>query len=860
MDYIKDLIQIVGEKNVKTDLIERLCYSRDLSVHEAVPDVVVFTKDAEEVSKVMALANKEKIPVTPRGSGTSAVGGALAAKGGILLDLSRMNKILEIDKENGYVVVEPGVLCNNLNAALAPTHFFPPDPASSALASLGGMVSTNASGNRALKYGTTKHYVLGLEVVLADGRIIQTGSVLGKTSAGYDLTHLFTNAEGTLGIITKIILKILPMPEYIAFAEARFSSTLDAGKAATEILTSGIALSSCEILDKVTIDVVNKTMELNIPDQVGCMLFIEIDGNRKAVQESIEKINKICQANHHIETRWDDDPSKRLKMWAARQGIIASLSKVKRGSRLQSITDDPGIPITKIPEAIIEIRKIAEKHNLPISTFGHIGDGNLHPVFMSDPRNKQQWEAIKKASKDLIDLTLRLKGTLTAEHGTGMAKSPYIKMELGESLQVMKQIKKALDPNNILNPGKMGFDDSIKDIYENFAFQRLIERPAEMKSFGESLDNEIMACIMCGFCRNGCPTYGETSLESTNARGRVILAYHLLTGRLEPSKELADRFYQCTTCHNCNALCPAGVKVADIIQAARARLVEAGYLPSVHQHLVRSIEERGNPFGEAIEKRTDIYPKEFKPKDKAPTLLYFGCVASYQDINIIPSVLNIMNKAKIDYISLGNKEYCCGYISFLVGDEKEFKSCINKNITLFKQLGIKEIVTTCAGCYRTFKDLYNKHGKLNGIHIYHFVEYLEKLITGNQITFKDGTKKVKVAYHDPCDIGRHMNIYDPPRNIIKAIPSVELVEFAQNRNLAKCCGGGGGLKAYNTDMSLDIAFKRIQQANSVGAEVVTSACPACKSNLQVAAARLRKEKKGKIKVMDITELVAEALA
>src|SRR4030066_1729397 len=268
MDYTKDLIQIVGEKNGRTDEVERLCYSRDLSVHEAVPDVIVIAKTTEEVSKIMSLANREKIPVAPRGSGTSAVGGALAAKGGILLDLSRMDRILEIDKENGYAVVEPGVICNNLNAAIAPTHFFPPDPGSANLASLGGMVSTNASGNRALKYGTPKHYVLGLEVVLADGRTINTGSVLGKTSSGYDLTHLFSNAEGTLGIITKIILKILPMPDYIAFGEARFLSTLEAGKAVREILTSGIALSSCEILDKVTIDVVNKVMGLAIPDHV----------------------------------------------------------------------------------------------------------------------------------------------------------------------------------------------------------------------------------------------------------------------------------------------------------------------------------------------------------------------------------------------------------------------------------------------------------------------------------------------------------------------------------------------------------------------------------------------------------------
>jgi len=859
MDYIKELIKMVGEENVRADEIERLCYSRDLSVHEAVPDAVVFAKTTEEVSKIMSLANKQKIPVTPRGSGTSAVGSALAAKGGILLDLSKMNRIVEIDKENGYVVVEPGVICNQLNAAIAPTHFFPPDPGSANLASLGGMVSTNASGNRALKYGTTKNYVLGLEVVLADGRAINTGSILGKTSSGYDLTQLFTQAEGTLGVITKIILRILPVPEYVAFAEARFPSTLNAGKAVREILTSGIALSSCEILDKVTINVVNKALGLNIPDDVGCLLFIEIDGNKKAVQENIAKINKICETNNGIENKWEDDPAKRLKMWAARQGIVASLSKVKRGSRMQSIMDDPGIPITKIPEAITEINKISEKHHIAINTFGHIGDGNIHPIIISDPRNKEQWNTIREVAKDLIDLTMRLKGTLTAEHGTGMSKSPYIKKELGETLEVMKEIKKALDPNNILNPGKMGFDDSIKGIYENFAFQPLLERPGEIQPFGEALDNEIMACIMCGFCRAGCPTYTETSLESINARGRVILAYHLLTGRLKPSKELAERFYKCTTCLNCNAVCPAGIKVSDIVQAARVRLVEAGYLPPIHGTLIQSIEEKGNPFGEAKEKRSDIYPAQFKFKEKASTLLFFGCVASYQDVNLIPSTLKIMDKANIDYTTLGNNEYCCGYLSYLVGDQKEFESCIKNNIGRFEKMGLKEIVTTCAGCYRTFKDLYPKHNGLPNVQVYHAVEYLEKLITNGKLSLKDGAK-MKVAYHDPCDIGRHMNIYDPPRNVIKAIPSVELVEFPQNRNLAKCCGGGGGLKAYDTDMSLDIAYKRVQQASTIGADTIVSACPACKSNLQLAAARLRKEKKGRIKVMDITELVAEAVA
>jgi glycolate oxidase subunit GlcD len=856
MGYVQKIEAVVGAENVRTDEIERLCYSRDLSVHEGIPDAVVFAESPDDVSKILAIANEENIPITPRGSGTSAVGGALAPKGGILLDLSRMDRILEINRKDGYVIAEPGVICNNLNTALAPTHFFPPDPASAALASVGGMVSTNASGNRALKYGTTKQYVLGLEVVLADGRIINTGSTLGKTSAGYDLTQLFTQSEGTLGIITKVILKILPMPEYIAFGEARFASLMDAGNAAEEILTSGIALSSCEILDKTSINVVNKAMGLGIPDTVESILFIEIDGKKQGVKADIRKIDKICKAHNGIGNSWDDDPAKRLKMWAARQGIIASLSKVKRGSRLQSVVEDFGVPITKIPETIREIQEISNKHNFPIATFGHIGDGNLHAVIISDPRNKGEWDIVRKIANDFIDLTVRLKGTLTAEHGIGMAKSPYIRMELGESHQVMKDVKKALDPNNILNPGKMGFDDSIRDMYDNFAFKGISEHPEQIRSFGKAVDDEILACIMCGFCRAGCPVYKETSLESKNARGRVILAFNLLSGRIEPSEELAERFYQCTTCLHCKATCPAGVEVADIVEAARKRLVDEGYLPDVHKGLMESISKYGNPFTEPSEKRTDVYPSTYAEK-AADTLLFFGCVTSYQDIDIVPNTMEILDKAGIDYTTMGNEEHCCGYLAYLVGAEQQFKDFMGKNLKRFSTFNPKTIVTTCAGCYRTFKHIYPKYSDFN-IEVFHGVEYIERLINEAKIHFKEGFSG-KVAYHDPCDIGRHMEIYEPPRNILKHIPGLELVEFRQNRNLANCCGGGGGMKGYDNALSSTLAYKRINEALDIGADTVISACPACKSNLHVAAARLRKEKKGRIKVMDITEVVAQGL-
>jgi len=857
MDYIQELIDIVGERNVKTDRIERLCHSRDMSVHEGIPDAVVFAKTTEEVSKVLKLAYENNIKVIPRGSGTSTTGAVLPCFGGIILDVSRMNRIKEIQKKDGYAVVEPGVICQSLNNALAPTHFFPPDPGSATIASIGGMVATNASGNRAIKYGTTKDYVMAIEVVLADGRVMRTGSTAPKTSAGYDLVHLFCRSEGTLGVMTEITVKILPMPEYIAFAQLWFPEVEDAGKAAEGILGSGIPLSSCEILDRVSIEVVNKAMELNIPDNVGCILFIEIDGNKQAVKENIEKINRIAKDCHGLGTQWDDDPAKRLKMWAGRQGLVPSLSKIRRGAKLVPLVEDFGVPISKIPETIRKLQAIRDKHQFPIPIFGHIGDGNLHAVLIIDGRKREEWEVAKKIAQDFIDLTMELKGTLTAEHGVGIAKAPYIHHELGIGLEVMRSIKKALDPKNILNPGKLGLDDETKDIYSFFTYKEFIETPEKIKSFGKDVDNEIFACINCGFCRAGCTVYGRTGLESENARGRVIQAYYMMKGILEPSKEVAEKFYLCTTCLNCKATCPAGVVVSEIVEAGRRKLVEAGFLPEIHKTLMENLKATGNPFGEPREKRTDVYPSTFQPpKGPAETLFFPGCVASFQDVNLIPNLMKIFEKASVSYTTLGKEENCCGYISYLVGTD-EFKEMGKKNLEAFARIHPKQIVTTCAGCYKTFKELYPKYFSFH-TPVLHAIEYIDQLIRDGKLKFKK-IDPVKVAYHDPCDLGRHLNIFEPPRDLIKKIPGVELIEFKNNRLLAKCCGGGGGMKAFNTELSGEIAYQRMLEALEVGAEMVVSACPACKANLLVAAARLRKEKKGRIKVMDITELVGEAL-
>jgi glycolate oxidase len=293
-ELVESLKRIVGKENVITDELELICYSRDMSVHVGVPDIIIFPNSAEEISKILALANEKNMPVTARGSGTSVTGAVIPIKGGIILDLGKMNNIREIKCEDRYIVIEPGVICQDVNKALAPYNYFlPPDPGSSAICTVGGMVSTNASGIRAIKYGTTKDYVLGLEVVLADGTIINTGTKAPKTSSGYDLTRLFVNAEGTLGVITEITFRIIPVPEYTAFSVASFTSIEDAGSAISEIFSSGIPLSACEILDNISIKVVSESMNMNLEGIEG-MLMMEVDGNKEAVKRHIDKILEIC--------------------------------------------------------------------------------------------------------------------------------------------------------------------------------------------------------------------------------------------------------------------------------------------------------------------------------------------------------------------------------------------------------------------------------------------------------------------------------------------------------------------------------------------------------------------------------------
>jgi len=863
MGIIDDIKNIVGPENAFDDQVECVSYSRDLSVHEGIPDMVVFAETTEQISSIMKLANQEIIPVTIQGSGTATTGASLPVKGGILLDVHKMNNILEVNKDNFYAVVEPGVICNQLNIRLKKEGLhFPPNPGSELIATIGGMMSTNSSGHKAVKYGTAKDYVKAMKVVLADGTIIETGFKTPKSSFGYDLVHMFASSEGTLGVITEITVKIKPVPESNALALAIFHDLDDAGRAVRDIIGSGIQLAACEIMDKYSLKVVEKAINRDV-SKIEAMLIIEADGVKEIVLKDMERIGDICKKYNVEEFTWSDDPAKAGEIMEARGKLVPTLSRIKPGNRLVSISEDLGVPPTRIPDTIRRAQAIAKKYDLLLTTFGHIGDGNVHTTFVTDMRSKAEWDRLKPAADELAELAMEFGGTVTAEHGTGLARAPWIKKQLGPALDVMKTIKKAMDPNGILNPGKMGLDEEEHDMYDYFAFKALLEHPEGLDTFGIDIDNEIIACIHCGFCRLGCPTFSVTQRESRNARGRNVLAFNLMNGTIEPSIDLANAFYSCTTCGACTYFCPAQIKVDEIIEGARKKLYKAGFVPEAELSVQESIFKTGNVYASAKEDRIDIYPPALKEKAKAgelkpqaETLLFMGCVPSYLDMKMVPSLIKPLDAAGVDYTTLGTEEGCCGFPLFLMGSD-EFEPHAKKVIERIKATGAKELLTPCAGCYKTFSKIYSEIGDL-GLEVKHSVHYLDKMIKEGKIKFTGNLGK-KVTYHDPCDLGRACNVYEEPRDILKAIPGLEFVEMERNRQFARCCGGGGNVVAFDPELSVKMAAERVRDALAVGAEIIVSGCAACKDNLRKGAKLIPKKERGKIKIMDITEIVAQAM-
>ena len=427
-------------------------HSKDESFHQRrKPEVVVWPLSSAEISQILKMANEDRIPVTPWGAGTSLEGNPIPVEGGIVLDLQQMNRILELRTEDLQVRVEAGVIYKELNQTLS-RHglFFPPDPGASA--TIGGMVGNNASGIRTIKYGATKDFILSMVVVLPSGEIIHVGTNAIKTSSGYDLCRLFVGSEGTLGVVTEVTLRLIGLPAEFMAAIAQFNPIREATDTVIQIMRSGLSPAALEFLDAPTVKVVNQFKKLSLEERP--TLFIEFHGASAAgLREELEMVKEICGENRSFRFDAGIGREERNRLWEARYGVRESIKVNNPG--FYPLVIDTAVPISKYSDMVEWGQRIVEKKGLKGYAFGHAGSGNLHMEILGIPEEKAQWQKVREAEEEIVHFALECGGTATGEHGIGIGKKKFMKKEHGESLTLMKRIKKLLDPNGIMNPGKI---------------------------------------------------------------------------------------------------------------------------------------------------------------------------------------------------------------------------------------------------------------------------------------------------------------------------------------------------------------------------------------------------------------------
>jgi len=446
----ENLIQLLGER-CSTSQAVRDQHGKDESWHDCcAPDLVCFAKNTEEVSKIVKICAEHKVPIIPFGAGTSLEGHINAVEGGVSLDLNQMNKIITVNPEDLDCVVQPGVRRKQLNEDLRATGlFFPIDPGADA--SIGGMASTRASGTNAVRYGTMRENILNLTVVLPDGKIIKTGGRAKKSAAGYDLTKLYIGSEGTLGVITEITLKLYGIPEAVSAATVSFPDIQSAVQSVILTIQSGIPVARIELLDDVQVKAINSYSNLSLSVQP--TLFLEFHGSERGVVEQSDQVHEICKDFGAKDFVWTTQAEERTKLWQARHDAAYANKALRPGSSLWAT--DVCVPISKLADCIMETKADLDGSNLIAPLVGHVGDGNFHLSFVLDMDNPEEMEEAERINGRLINRALSMDGTCTGEHGIGLGKIKYLREELGEAVNVMAALKQALDPDNIMNPGKI---------------------------------------------------------------------------------------------------------------------------------------------------------------------------------------------------------------------------------------------------------------------------------------------------------------------------------------------------------------------------------------------------------------------
>jgi glycolate oxidase len=453
---VTELENIVGSANVSIAESDRITHSYDATKAQFLPDVVVYAENTAEVRKIAQLANSRKIPIIPRGAGSGFTGGTLPVHGGIVLVLTRMNKIIEIDSDNLIAVVEPGVVTADLQREVERQGlFYPPDPASKEFSTLGGNVAECAGGPRCVKYGVTKDFIMGLEVVTPQGDVIRTGGRTLKNVVGYDLTKLFVGSEGTLGIVTEITLKLIPKPEAKKTLLVQFQTIEGAARAVSAIIKAKIIPTTLEFLDSATINCIRDISSIPLPADCSALLIIEVDGDPLLIEKQVEKVLEVVKPLGVVDVRVAETHEESEQIWQVRRSVSPSLRKINP----DKFNEDIVVPRSKVPDMIRALENLAQQYNVPIVNFGHAGDGNIHVNVMVDLKEPGMEKKVHEVMDKIFAAAVELKGSLSGEHGIGTSKARYLGMELDPAtIAYMRAVKQAFDPNNILNPGKIFID------------------------------------------------------------------------------------------------------------------------------------------------------------------------------------------------------------------------------------------------------------------------------------------------------------------------------------------------------------------------------------------------------------------
>ncbi len=450
---INEFQKCLGKEKVFSEPEYLVTYAYDATGAQSLPDLVVFPESEEDIQQVLKIAYKHKIPVTPRGAGVGLSGGSIPVQGGVALSFTRMNKILSVDTDNFLAVVEPGVVTLHLQEAVEKHGlFYPPDPASLKTSTIGGNVAENAGGLRCFKYGVTGHYVLGLEAFLVNGEKITAGSHVIKNVAGYDLKSLLVGSEGTLAVISKIVLKLIPLPQHRVSFRVDFKSLGNGAQFINKIIKGRIGPSVLEFMDRTCIEAVCRHLDLPVDDNIHATVIIELDGSKSGVEERKKQFLEIVENSDVVNCQSAATPADQEKLWTIRRNISPAIAKLKP----KKINEDIVVPTSKIPETVEFIKGLAREHNATIILFGHFGDGNIHTNIMVDPANAEEMKTAEVILDKIFRYVIAAKGSISGEHGIGTAKKPFMKYQFSPvEMELFKNVKKVFDPDHLLNPGKI---------------------------------------------------------------------------------------------------------------------------------------------------------------------------------------------------------------------------------------------------------------------------------------------------------------------------------------------------------------------------------------------------------------------